>query len=71
MKKTCDCGAVSIAIDSDAATVKCNNCGWCYTYSALPKRLLRAVEDLYNLIVRRGGQFGDSEDDTNVAKPPK
>jgi len=68
VKKTCDCGTVTISVDSDAATVKCNNCGWYYTYCAFPRRLLKTIEDLYTLIVKRGGQFGDSENTTDLAK---
>lgn len=61
MKKTCNCGAVTIDVDSDCVTVHCTNCSWYYTYRAIPRRLVQAVEQLVKLIVGRSNDSNEEE----------
>lgn len=52
MKKHCHCGKTKLDIDADRLVVKCEECGWCYTYITIPKRFIEAVERIVEWINR-------------------
>jgi len=46
VKKTCNCGSVSIVADAEQMTVTCKKCDWHHTYKSIPKRLLSSLVEL-------------------------
>ena len=54
MQKQCDCKQVQLDIDADQCIVHCRECDWYYTYRAIPKRLIQALEQLLTWLTSRG-----------------
>jgi len=53
MINKCHCGKVTVRVDADQAIVTCNECKWHYTYKAVPKRLVAALEELIDWFKQR------------------
>lgn len=54
MINKCHCGKVSVKVDSEQAVISCQDCGWHYTYKAVPKNLVAAIEELVKWFKQRG-----------------
>jgi len=62
MRQQCDCGHVQLDVDADQCIVHCTECNWYYTYKAVPKRLIYAVEQLLAWFKSRGVEAPPSKE---------
>lgn len=65
MKQHCDCQTVAVVVDADRCTVTCTQCQWHYTYQAVPKRLIQALEQLLRWLTSRGVEAPPSKERGN------
>ena len=61
MKRQCGCKNVVLDIDADSCIVTCQECEWHYTYKAVPKRLIQALEQLLVWLTSRGVEASPSK----------